>query len=166
MKKTFAQYPRDTSRLAWFMPEAKNALALPAGVPGGIATEFREAEHCLGVGASRAAAVMFRSVLDKTFRHNGYKKGGLRSLNDQIDAAVTDGVITEARRQRAHEDVRVLGNDVLHDEWRPLEAADVEPAHHYTQRILEDFYADREVVLEQLRAKGRVPEEDVGGSGE
>jgi hypothetical protein len=62
--------------------------------------------------------------------------------------------------QFAHEDVRVLGNDVLHDEWHKIPKEDVEAAHHYTQRILEDFYDDRTAVLEILRAKSRVPEED------
>jgi hypothetical protein len=37
---------------------------------------------------------------------------------------------------------------------------DVEAAHHYVQRILEDFYDDRESVLAQLRKAKRVPSED------
>jgi hypothetical protein len=51
-------------------------------------------------------------------------------------------------------------SDVLHDEWRAISLEDVEAAHHYVQRILEDFYDDRESVLAQLRKAKRVPSED------
>ncbi|KVT00042.1 hypothetical protein WK47_26315 [Burkholderia ubonensis] len=54
----------------------------------------------------------------------------------------------------------MLGNDVLHEEWEPVSAGDVAAARQYAQRILEDFYDDRESVLKLLRAKGRVPDED------
>jgi hypothetical protein len=103
---------------------------------------------------------MFRSVLDKTLRANGYKLKGGTNLEQQIDLAGGDGIITEARRRRAHDEVRVLGNDVLHDEWREIAPEDVDAAHHYVQRILEDFYDDRPSTLTVLRAKGRVPDED------
>jgi Domain of unknown function (DUF4145) len=103
---------------------------------------------------------MFRSVLDKTLRANGYKENERTNLKLQIDMAADDGVITEARKRRAHEEVRVLGNDVLHDEWHEIPAEDVEAARHYMQRILEDLYDDRESVLRLLRDAGRVPDED------
>ena len=48
--------------------------------------------------------------------------------------------------------VRVLGNDVLHDDWHEISEEDVSASRHYTQRILEDFYDDRETVLNLLRA--------------
>ena len=102
---------------------------------------------------------LFRSVLDKTLFANGYKPKRER-LVDEIDAAAKDGVIAEARRKRAHQDIRVLGNDVLHDKCREIKEEDVEPAHKYSQRILEDFYDDRNSVLTQLREKKRVPDED------
>jgi hypothetical protein len=145
-------------QLIAFFPEVGQMLNLPSGVPAGIAAEFREAEQCRDQRCFRAAAGLFRSVLDKVMRDNGYKSAG--SLEKQIEAAAADGVLTEARKKRAHEDIRVLGNDVLHDEWRPITADDVEPAHVYGQRILEDFYGDRETVLGILRAKGRKPSED------
>jgi hypothetical protein len=53
--------------------------------------------------------------------------------------------------------VRVLGNDVLHDEWREVTPEDAEKAHHYVQRILEDFYDDRSTVESELRSKNRLP---------
>lgn len=155
-----AKYPADIHELVWFMPEAKQRLRLPEAVPEGIKNEFREGEKCIENGTLRAAAGMFRSVLDKTLRANGYKTNKGESLAAQIDEAAKDGVITASRQRRAHEEIRVLGNDVLHDEWHEIPMEDVEAAHHYCQRILEDFYDDRESVLKILRGAGRTPDED------
>jgi hypothetical protein len=96
---------------------------------------------------------MCRSALEKALKVNGYTKG---SLQTKIDDAAADGVITAARKQRAHDDIRVLGNEVVHDEWRPVSAEEVKSALHYTQRVLEDFYDDRTAVEQVLKAKGRL----------
>jgi Domain of unknown function (DUF4145) len=153
-------YPQSIQYLSSFFPEIRDRLNLPVTVPEGIKNEFREGETCLDAGAIRAAAGMFRSVLDKTLRANGYKTKRGTSLEQQIDEAAKDGVITEARKKRAHEEIRVLGNDVLHDEWQKIEIKDVELSRHYAQRILEDFYDDRASVLSLIRAAGRIPDED------
>lgn len=154
------EYPGTYRELRNFYPEVRDRLPLPKNVPVGIVAEFREGEKCLDVGAFRAAAGMFRSVLDKTLRANGYKEKKGTNLEQQIDAAGKDGVITRARQRKAHDEIRVLGNDVLHDEWHEVPAADVEASRHYAQRILEDFYDDRDSVLNTLREAGRVPDED------
>lgn len=154
------RYPGSYNRLLWFFPEAKERLPIPSTTPKGIATEFREAEKCLENDCFRAAAGLFRSVLDKTMRANGYKTNQESNLVRQIDAAAADGVITQARKKRAHEEIRALGNDVLHDDWCEIKEEDVEAARHYCQRILEDFYDDRESVLKLLRDANRTPEED------
>jgi Domain of unknown function (DUF4145) len=145
-----SNFPSGVRELVWFHPEAKDRLELPKGVPDGIKKEFLEGETCLEAGAFRAAAAMFRSVLDKTLRENGYKAKKGTTLEQQIDLAAGDGVITQARKRRAHDEVRVLGNDVLHDEWQPVREEDVNAARHYSQRVLEDFYDDRDSVLKQL----------------
>jgi Domain of unknown function (DUF4145) len=152
-------YPEDIWELLKFFPEAKERLPLPAAVPEGIQNEFREAEKCVEHECYRAGAALFRSVLDKTLRANGYKTKR-ESLENQIDEAAADGIITAARKRRAHEEIRVLGNDVLHDEWQAISLEDVEAAHHYVQRILEDLYDNRDSVLAQLRSAKRVPDED------
>jgi hypothetical protein len=152
-------YPHFIGNLVSFHPEARERFKLPDAVPEGIRKEFREAEQCMEAECYRAAAGLFRSVLDKTMRANGYKTRGV-DLYNQIEAAAGDGVITEARKRRAHDDIRVLGNDVLHDDWEPIPPEAVEAAHHYAQRILEDFYDDRPTTLALLRAKGRAPDED------
>lgn len=73
------------------------------------------------------------------------------SLQAKIDEAAKDGVITAARSQKEHEDIHVLGNEVVHDDWRSIDEAEVESALHYAQRVLEVLYADRDTV-----AKGRL----------
>jgi hypothetical protein len=109
---------------------------------------------------TRAASALFRSVLEKTLKANGYTKGtdpSLRDLQKRIDAAAADGVITQARQKKAHDDIRALGNDVLHDDWRIVTDDEVEDSHRYTHRILEDLYDDRPTVLAILIAKNRMP---------
>lgn len=142
-----------------FFPISVDNAPLPESVPAGVQTEYREAEFCAAFSANRAASALFRSVLEKTLKANGYVKG---SLEKKIDDAGADGILTESRRRRAQEDIRVLGNDVLHDEWHEVPEADVCDAGRYAQRILEDFYDDRASVENTLRDKGRIKnEEDV-----
>ena len=64
-------------------------------------------------------------------------------MKNKIDDAATEGILTEARKNRAQNEIRVLGNDVLHDEWREVTAKESHLAHHYAQRIREDFYDNR-----------------------
>jgi uncharacterized protein DUF4145 len=139
MMNVHASYPEDIWQLLDFYPEAKERLPLPKDVPAGIKREFREAELCSEAGCYRAASAMLRSVLDKTLRANGYNTRENKNLKQQIDAAATDGVITKSRQKRAHEEVRVFGNDVLHDDWQEIKEEDVNVSRQYLQRLLEDF---------------------------
>lgn len=139
-----------------FYPFSIDTASIPDGVPTEIETEFREAEICASFGALRAASALFRSTLEKTLKANGYTSGNLKT---KINKAAEDGVITGARKNRIHEDIRVLGNDVLHEEWRKIDDEEVELSHHYAQRILEDFYDDRESVKAILIQKERIQEE-------
>jgi hypothetical protein len=136
-----------------FLPHTIDMLTVPRSVPPGVQSEFREAELCASVAAWRAGSSLLRSTLEKTLRANGYDNG---SLAERIDQAAADGVITAARSKRAHEEIRVLGNDVLHDEWREVTRDEFDLAHRYAQRILEDFYDDRQSVEALLIAKNRI----------
>ena len=111
--------------LVWMFPRAVHAAPLPDGVPDGIIREYREAEVCASVEAWRGASALLRSVLEKTLIASGYNNG---SLLKRIDQAAADGVITKPRARRAHDDIRVLGNDVLHDDWREVTEGEVELA--------------------------------------
>jgi hypothetical protein len=104
-------FPAGPFELVAFHQEVTVRLDLPDATPQGIVAEFREAEKCQSSGCHRAAAGMFRSVLDKTLRANGYKLKAGTNLQQQIDMAAEDGIITAARQRRAHDEVRVLGND-------------------------------------------------------
>jgi len=149
----FAQ-KNDQKALIDFYPRSIATLAIPSAVPDDVKAELREAELTGSIGAWRAGSAMLRSTLEKTLKSNGYTRGNLAS---KIDEAAADGVITEARARRAHDDIRVLGNDVLHDEWRPVGQDEFDLAHRYTQRILEDLYDDRTSVESLLTAKNRLP---------
>ncbi|MEO8910114.1 MAG: DUF4145 domain-containing protein [Gemmatimonadaceae bacterium] len=137
-----------------FHPRALEVARLPAGIPDGIEREYREAELCASVEAWRAASALLRSALEKTLKANSYTKGTLQA---KIDEAARDGVITGARKQKAHEDVRVLGNEVVHDDYREVTEEEVASALHYVQRVLEDLYDDRPTVEALLNAVGRIP---------
>jgi len=136
-----------------FLPFSIEKASVPKDVPKDIEKEFREAEICASLKAFRAASAMLRSTLEKVLKSNGYTEGNLK---EKIDSACGDGIITAVRKQRAHEDVRVLGNDVLHDEWREVIDTEYNDAHHYAQRILEDFYDDRPTVEKLLEASNRI----------
>ncbi len=115
--------------------------------------EYREAESCMGVEAWRGAAALLRSTLEKALIANGFKEG---NLYEKIAGAENAGVLTAARCKRAQELIRVLGNDVLHDEWRQVEGPEVEDSHHYVGRIIEDLYDERSSVIEQLVEAGKL----------
>ena len=144
---------RGGSVLEAFSPRCVESAPLPSGAPEDIVAEVREAESCAAVGAWRAASAMLRSALEKTLKSNGYTKGDLKN---KIDEAAADGVITASRQQRAHDEVRDLGNDVLHDKWRVVDEPEYDSSHLYTQRVIEDFYDSRPQVEEVLRKKGRI----------
>jgi len=143
----------DGAMLEAFWPGAKPIATLPDGVPAGVVSEFRESEHCMGAEAWRGAVALLRSALQKVLVANGFTES---DLYKRIEAAAQAGVITSARRQRAQDLVRTLGNDVLHQAWRQVARSEVEASHHYVARIIEDLYDDRATVESILKASGRL----------
>jgi len=153
----------DGYKLVIFFPDAVHPTELPLAVPDDIKKEYREAERCMGFKAFRAASVLFRSALEKTLKVNGYVVSGIidkMNLYKKIDEAAADGVITRSRRRRAHDDVRTLGNDVLHEEYCEIKEEAAETAGHYVQRIFEDFYDHRAETEAVLIEKGRIVSEE------
>ena len=148
-----------------FLPHAVDHAKLPTDVPEDLVKEFREAELDASFGAYRSGSALFRSVLEKTLNTNGYEEvtytdtqgvqKKTKSLLHRIEAAADDGVITQAQKKHAHENIRVLGNDILHDDWREVLQPEFEEAHKYTQRILEDLYDERATVENVLTSKNR-----------
>ena len=149
--------------LGEFYPASRDFAPLPDGTPGGVVLEYREAELCASVGAMRGASVLLRSALEKTLRANGYLKG---TLEKRIDEATDDRILTQARQKSAHEDVRVFGNDILHEDWRPVDPEEYEAAHRYVQPIIEDFYDQRDQVEAVLVAADRIKPKNTEQTGE
>jgi hypothetical protein len=145
--------------LVEFFPVSIETLPLPTGCPLGIANEFREAERCASIGAWRGAIALLRSTVEKAFRVNGYDPR--KSLKDRIDEAASDGIIRLAHRERAHKHIRLLGNDILHDDWREVTPDEFDDSHTYVQWILQDFYDARPEVEQILKKGGKVTHEPV-----
>lgn len=135
-----------------FIPYAAPVESLPSNTPTDIREEYKEAVRCFNAGAFRACSAMARSTLEKILIANGYTTGVLAK---KINEASTDGTITASRKQQAHDDLRTLGNDVLHEPWKTVSEEDATAALHYAQRILEDFYDSRKEVEAVLTAAGR-----------
>ena len=72
---------RQNATLEAFFPVSVDALPLPSEVPNDLVAEFREAEFCAAFKANRGASALFRSVLEKTLKANGYTKGNDSLLN-------------------------------------------------------------------------------------
>jgi len=136
-----------------FYPVGIDKAKIPNNTPNEILAELNEAELCASVQAWRAGSAMLRSVLEKVLIQNGYAE---KKLVDKIDAANKDGIITDSRTQKAHNEIRVLGNDILHDEWKAVTEEDFSVTYHYCQRIIEDFYDDRSTFENILKAKSRI----------
>jgi hypothetical protein len=148
--------------LGEFFPVSIESATLPKTVPTGIVNEFREGELCAAHGAYRAASALMRSVLEKTLKDSGYTAG---QLYHKIEEAGKDGIITDSRRQRAQDEIKSLGNDILHDEWIEVTKEEYELSHHYAQRILEDLYDDRPRIVAKLQGLSRLtPTPPAGGS--
>ena len=136
-----------------FYPVGIDKVKVPSNIQKEILAELNEAELCASVQAWRAGSAMLRSVLEKVLSKNGYTE---KRLVDKIDAANKDRIITDSRTQKAHNEIRVLGNDILHDEWKEVTEEGFTVAYHYCQRIIEDFYDDRNTIESILKTKGRI----------
>lgn len=139
--------------LETFVPTDLPSVDVADGVPTNVLAELQEAGVCASVGAFRAGSALLRSALEKALIENGYRNG---KLFHKIETAATDGVITQSRKTRAQVGVRVLGNDILHDEYREVSEEEFLDSQRYVLKILEDLYDDREPVVEVLREKGRL----------
>lgn len=128
-------------RILDWTPSNPYRLDLPAATEPNILKEFREAERCASIAAYRGACALLRSALEKSLKHFGLGRSG-QNLSQRIERAVSLGAITRALGQRAHEEIRILGNDVVHDEWREISEGEWTVAHKYCQRVLEALFDD------------------------
>lgn len=123
---------------------------------------FGEAWCAVGVfGANRAAAALYRSTLEKVLKANGYRKEVDPKVNDLfkgIDAACNDNLKSEARKGGRTKMFVFWG--MTYSMTTGVKSLMTRLSGRIlTQRILEDFYDDRETVLEALKEKKGLPEE-------
>jgi hypothetical protein len=148
----------DDFEIEHFWPGETNALPLPDATPQSLIDEFRESESCASVEAFRAATAMLRSVLEKALKAAGYLQKG--NLENKIDLAANHGVLTATLKRRAHDNIRAVGNDVLHEaERKEVSREEYAASHRYAQQILVALYDHRETVLDTLWDNGLTPEE-------
>jgi len=141
-----------------FHPIAYERLSLPEGTPDDIVSEFRSAESCAGIREYRPAAAMLRSTIEKVLKKHGY---GQQKLASKLKQLMEDRIITKPLAKQNQDIVRILGNDVLHGDWRDISSDEYEQAHKYTHRLIDAFYDDHESVIEELTALGRtLPDEN------
>ncbi len=107
-----------------FYPVSIGREKLPESTPEDLKAEFVEAEGCMAFKFNRAASALFRSVLEKTLKQNGYTQGSLQKKLKML-------------------------------RWRKIEYKEVELAQKYAQRIIEDFYSDRDAVKKTLPSERR-----------
>jgi hypothetical protein len=143
--------PTEDGELHDFWPRAYSQVVIPTDVPPDIRKEFREAELCASVKAYRGGAALLRSTLERALKGSGY--AGV--LDSMIEGAFNDGLISESRKEQAHHRLRVLRNDIVHDERVDVTPAEFEDARKYALWMLNDLYEDRTTVERQLKAKNR-----------
>jgi Domain of unknown function (DUF4145) len=138
--------PPNDGILIEFWPTSYSKTILPQAIPTGIEMEIREAETCASVKAYRGATALLRSALEKALKDSGYKK----RLIENIQEIAADHIINESRRLQVDHNIRLLGNDIVHDDWREVTHEEYESALTYATWILNDLYADRPTVESQL----------------
>lgn len=79
-------------------------------VPSGIAAAADEAYRCLSIGASRAALLLARRVVESTAKDRGITSG---TLVAKIDALCEQEEAPVLIKESAHE-IRSIGNEVAH----------------------------------------------------
>jgi len=158
---TLSNPNNQTTFVAEFYPTTVQRYPLPRATPESLKFEFREAEKCLASNCNRAACAMLRSTLEKALKLNGYEdlnETGYDSmgLKNKITKASKDGVIHVARIKRAETDIKVLGDEVVHRDWREISTDEAMMVLTYTSQIIQDLYQDRDTVEGLLKEKGRI----------
>jgi hypothetical protein len=106
----------------------------------------------MGAEAYRAAAAVFRAVVEQCLKLNGYDKED--NLYKRIEAAADERILTVTLHTRSHR-CRLLGNDALHDAKPPTEE-EIKDVYGLVCMMIESFYSTRPEVENALKVKGRI----------
>ena len=93
-----------------FKPGRQLLTSLNETVPDDVRERYVEAELCLYAAAYRGASVMSRAAVEQALRNRGLNQ---RSLEDQIDEALKQGIIGDEQKSIAHGS-RLIGNGAVH----------------------------------------------------
>ena len=109
-------------------------------VPEAIAAAASEAHQALGAQAPRASVAMARATVEATAKERGITKGNIQAKIDQL---ATDGHISEAMKEAAHE-IRFAGNEAAHGDLvdEPISIVDAAEIVDLMDAILERVYQE------------------------
>lgn len=136
-----------------FFPSPTGHTDLPKKTPSDIQAEFKSSENCVSIDEYRPAAAMLRSTLEKTLKKHGYEEWG---LSDNLKNLSSDNILPRWLVKQNSEIVKILGDEILHGDWREVTTEEYRKAHHYVERLIESFYDDHASVIEDLQQRGRL----------
>jgi len=149
----YALYTNQAQEIVWWEPHSAQA-EVPAGVPGPIVADYKEAQLALGYELYKAAAVMFR----RSVQGAAIDKGAPieKRLRDQIDWLAANGRITGDMKDWAHE-LRLFGNAGAHpgdDLLENVSAAEAADSFAFARAFLDYLYVmpDRIARAREARA--------------
>ena len=106
-------------------------------IPQDVKIDFEEALLCFSVGAYRGAAALARRTVQLICVDKG--ADSKKTLRDQIDQLLADGVITKDIQEWAHE-VRFLGNDAAHPNKNTVSQDDAKDILDLLESLCEVLY--------------------------
>lgn len=96
---------------------------------------------------------MLRSTLEKTLRKHGYSEW---QLSTNLKNLSEDNILPRWLVKQNSQIVKILGDEILHGDWREITPEEYQKAHHFVERLIESFYDDHDSVVEDLKEKGRL----------
>jgi hypothetical protein len=125
--------------LARYWPTTTGKKDFP-DVPEPIATAASEAHLCLAAGSPLGAAALSRAAVESVAKAKGITNGRLQA---KIDKLCSDGHISEAMKEAAHE-IRFAGNEAAHGDLvaEPLNVEDAGEIVSLMDTILERVYQE------------------------
>ncbi len=125
---------------------------LDDAVPKPVQADYIEGVECIGIGANKAAATMFRRSLQQVMINKRALEG--KRLIDQIKSLVIDDVLPEEIGEWATE-IRLWGNEGAHPSTDGLDAItgeDADEIRGFLDRIFEWVYI-MPAIISNSRAK-------------
>ncbi|MGY1667575.1 DUF4145 domain-containing protein [Geodermatophilus sp. SYSU D00696] len=164
-KRTAAVITDETGRGIHWYPAPGMGL-LDRQVNKGVASAYDEGMRCLGIGANRAAAVMFRSALSLFVKDKGSEAAKKeRHLKNALKHMKADNSLHPSLSEWA-DHLNQLGNEGAHPEdYDDVTAKEAEELGKFVRHLI---HAEYELPAQLRRARGLLKDEpeDNGGAAE